>query len=254
MTPRSQRLWQWGRVLALTLVLGLMPMGIGQAGPSIYDDFDDNLIDPSRWTPVAWGLGGTARETNNHLESSLPAWSTSGGTGGFGAGYTSVCPLTGAFDIQVDYSLLAWPYSNGVRAKLSLHSSSLGPAAPLQVSGEIERTSFGVGSDFPGEPREVYVSNFGDIHRITSTSDTSGALRLVRSGTVLTGYFLRDEEWVELHSRANFTLKDLYFSLYLGSNDDAFASEDVVGSFDNIVINSGKVRPITSINCKQIGR
>lgn len=73
MTPRSQRLWQWGRVLALTLVLGLMPMGIGQASPSIYDDFDDNLIDPSRWTPVAWGLGGTARETNNHLESSLPA-------------------------------------------------------------------------------------------------------------------------------------------------------------------------------------
>lgn len=112
----------------------------------------------------------------------------------------SNCKLRGDFDVQVDYALLAWPFANGVRVGLS--------AADLGSPGAVERTSFSTYTnfDFPGEPREVYLTHLSDgVNGITETGDVAGKLRLVRTGNQLTGYAFTSGEWVPIHTAATST-------------------------------------------------
>jgi len=83
------------------------------------DDFNDNKINSSLWKSYTVGSGPTVAERNKRLEITFPA-NSSGDL--FGAGYTTVCTLTGDFDIQVDYSLLTWPKENGVRVGMGWSS------------------------------------------------------------------------------------------------------------------------------------
>jgi len=190
----------------------------------IYDDFDDNEIDHSLWTAYKSDPGPIVSESNQTLEIVYPAESDGEV---FGAGYDGLCELSGDFDIQVDYRPPVWPPANGVRVAL------------VTTFGSVERTSFGKSPDFPDQPREVYLTNFGDVvSGITGTTHLSGKLRQVRSGNTVSGYYLSDGSWVLIHT-AQATTNNAAFSLSSWSHDYAFSDEAVQATFDNMIVNEG---------------
>ncbi len=157
----------------------------------ISDDFNDNTINPLLWKSFIIGYGPTIAETNQRLEINIASYSADDPSlGAFFAGYSSVCNIRGDFDIQVDYNLLTWPYANGVRVGLGAIRNNVGNPPP-DTFGTVERTSFGYSNDFPGYPREVYLTDFSDGWIVTETTDQSGKLRLMRSGNILTQGFPR---------------------------------------------------------------
>jgi hypothetical protein len=144
------------------------------------------------------------------------------------AGYTSRCQLRGDFDIQVSYTLVTWPDSNGTRVTLT-------------TGWSVERTSLGPPKDYPGRPREVYmVETNGSAKGMTATTHRSGALRLQRVGNTMYAYRLEGSNWVLQHS-AKAVSGDLSFSIVAWSEDALFTDQDVVAAFDDFVVTSGSV-------------
>ena len=84
----------------------------------------------------------------------------------------------------------------------------------LSADRPVERVSFGDSyTDFYGYNREVYLTHFDDgVQGFISTSDTSGKLRLVRSGSTITGYYYSSNNWASIHS-SSATTDDVNFSL-----------------------------------------
>lgn len=206
----------------------------------ISDDFNDNAMNSGMWTAYVIGIGPTMAETNGQLEITIPATASDEPTrGAFSAGYSSICRLRGDFDIQVDYRLLTWPYGNGVRVGLT---SDLGAT---------ERVSFGNSlSDFPGYPREVYLTDFTlaagyNYVAVTPASfdQTSGKLRLARTGTTVTGYYsLPGGQWISIGSFNGAQVSsDVRFNLHAWSHNYAFADQNVKVAFDNFVANQGQL-------------
>ncbi len=202
----------------------------------ISDDFNDNSIDSSLWASWQGGSGQTITETNQRLEIYFPANSADDpNESSFSAGYMSVCTLRGDFDIQVDYELLNWPNSNGVRVYLLVESGA-------DADKSVGRVSFGDSyNDFYGYNREVYLTDFdGEVQGFISTSDTSGKLRLVRSGSTITGYYYSSNNWVTIHS-SSATTDDVNFYLVAWSDNDDFTDQDVKVAFDNFTVNQGQL-------------
>lgn len=95
-------------------------------------------------------------------------------------------------------------------------------------------------TDFPGEPREVYLTNFADgVQGITATADLSGKLRQVRSGSTVTGYFRSSGNWVAIHTGPA-TTADTGFALASFSGDDLFTDQAVMMAFDNFIVTQGQ--------------
>jgi hypothetical protein len=150
------------------------------AATSMDDDFRDNLLCASRWaleTPRP-GFSGVVTVLNKRLEVSV-------GPGAGGAGVISQCMLVGDFDVQVDYNLLATPVSNLYGARVGGPQLGVGPNG--QVGVERGRTAF-------------YRTIFLNGSTQTPTTDTSGSLRLVRNGEMVSGYFSRGGTWILIGS------------------------------------------------------
>ncbi len=185
---------------------------------------------PQLWTPFVEGNGPAYAFVNGRLELSMPA-SASGST--FATGLRSECQLSGDFDIALEYLLLDWPLSNGVRSGIVVGGS--------WTSGAVERTSFGSSSDYPGYPREVYLTHMGDgVNGIVETPDFAGTLRLQRSGTTLTGYRSSAEGWVEIHTGGVGT-EDVAIALQAWSHDYAFVQQAARLAFTAFEVRSGRV-------------
>lgn len=207
------------------------PTSVKQASPVLVDNFNDNAIDPSLWTAATIGAP-TVDETNQRLEISIPANSTGVR---FRAEYTSVFSVRGNFDIEVEYSLLVWPPQSGVRVGLRID-------LPGSWGGPVERVGFGESDVGEGE---VYLTHFSDgIQGKTPTSDQSGRLRLVRSGTVLTGYYFESDSWIPINS-APTIVDDVAVALAAWSHDFAFGDQEVLLAFDNFIVNQGIIVPGT---------
>lgn len=192
------------------------------------DDFDDNATDSVHWIVSSSG-GPELAETNQRIEVAIPG-SSSGPI--FSATLRTRFLLRGNFDVQVDYQLLQWPYSNGVRTSLKADFPS-----------NVERTSFGAG-EYPELPREVYYTYFADdLQGVVETGDAGGTLRLVRSGDISTGYFRAEGEWVLIHSGPGGT-GDVAIEITSYSGDWAFVGDSVGVAFDNFIINEGELIPV----------
>ncbi len=220
----SFRLRGWLPVLAV--VSALLLAGRPAAAQEYTDDFNDNTTDTFHW--AAFDAGGSEiAETNERLEVVVPA----DAQGGFiGSGYLSNCVLRGNFDMQVDFHLLQFPFQNGVRVGLAARGARVG-----------ERTSFGSSLDFAAFPREVYLTDAADgVRGIRGTTHASGTLRLVRSGSVITGYFWDPigAQWVAVHSSPS-TTADVAPLLQVWSHDYAFMDMHAHVAFDNFRISSG---------------
>ena len=194
----------------------------------VIDNFDDNAIDGAIWTRSTVGTGPSIAEVNNRLEIQFPPNSTEDPAQHvFWAGYSSMCQLRGDFDLQVDYRLLVWPFANGVRVALA---TGLGTTL---------RTSLGSSADFPGQPRETYITDFGGgVISIVPASDVVGMLRQVRIGNTVTGYYYSGGGWVAIGS-AQASTADVSFELAAWSHGYAFTGTAVQVAFDNVTLNSG---------------
>src|SRR2546428_2358687 len=161
------------RVESLLAENGCMPA----SSFTMDDNFDDNSLDPSRWSElgVPPGFSGTVIEANQRLEISL-------GPGAGGAGIASRCSLTGDFDVQVDYALLSWPPAGTNVYGVRLTATDFSPNPAFGEIGSLR----GYSTSGPGRPtQEIYGLVAHDQLAVTPTRDVYGKLRLVRSASTL---------------------------------------------------------------------
>lgn len=199
---------------------------VTQSSPSsaLDDDFNGGSIDTNKWDVVIVPFGaGTITAANQRAEMMRTA---APGTTTY-QGLQSRCKLSGNFDVQVDFALLSWPPQNfhTVRfAAQDLPQGSVGHVGIYRNSYNAEgyqmRTIGGVISDVP-------------------VSDTSGKLRLVRTGSTITGYYWNSSEFVLLASSPTTTV-DTGFLLDF-SNPLTTAPAGVKIAFDNFKVNSGTI-------------
>lgn len=214
---------------AAIVILCLAALSGTRAGAEVFrEDFNDNTINPLHWTATVYGSGPQMGALNQQLEIAFPSWSDGGD---FGAKLSTNFLFRGDFDVQVSFRLLTWPFGNGVRTALGIDWGFLYPPG-------VERLSFGQ-NDYPGAPRESYLTDLnGSVCGITGTSDTTGALRLVRTGGMQAGYRY-DNGWVlicsDSASTSDVRLQISAFTAY------QFSGWAVLMAFDDFVVNSGEL-------------
>jgi hypothetical protein len=107
--------------------------------------------------------------------------------------------LYGDFDLKVDFNLLSWPIPNGVSVGIGAGSDAMDLA--------VKRASYG--SDDPGGQREVYYAYFtyaGEEEYPpieVLTTDTSGKLRMKRTGNKVEMFYGKDGAWELIGSRTD---------------------------------------------------
>jgi len=132
----------------------------------------------------------------------------------------------------VDFNLVLWPTSSGVRVGLVIQD----PAG-----GAVERVGF-VPNDFPTFPRETYLTDFGDgVQGAVLTISFTGTLRMVRTGGVLAGYDISGSNWVLIHSGPATTADDVHLGFGAWGHNNVFGNQNVTVAFDNFVLNSGRL-------------
>jgi hypothetical protein len=200
--------------------------------PVFSDSLNGNSINPAVWKTQITGTGPVVAAVNQSIVTTLPPNSQNDPIAqGFGGGLTSICLLGGDFDMQVNFRLLLWPQSSGVRVGLLIMD------APAPA---VERVGWGP-TEALGQPREVYLTHFADNPQGgTVTSDLSGTLRMVRTGSLLTGYYLHAGSWAQIHTGPTVNIGDVHFGFSAWSHNAIFSGQTVKVGFDNFVVNSGQ--------------
>jgi hypothetical protein len=134
------------------------------------------------------------------------------------SGIASRCKVSGNYDLRVDYRLLEWPRANGVDLIFG-----------TDYQRNIGRLS---------TPADAYYAYPGGTS--LSTSDTSGRLRLVRSGDLIHGSYLHAGQWIPFWE-APVTRADSLVQLSVYADPATFAHEEVTVAFDNFRVVRGRV-------------
>ena len=116
------------------IVIALVGGVAAALAASVYDNFEDGVIDPFAWNAYPEG-GATIAETAGIMAVTIPASASGAAISGQ---LHSRCQLRGDFDIQVNFILEAWGETNGVRASLAVISADASDTSPAQI---IERAS-----------------------------------------------------------------------------------------------------------------
>ncbi len=96
-----------------------------------------------------------------------------------GASLDTTCFLLGDYDAQMEFVMDEWVPSAAPRIGLG------------DITGPVERNDYG------------YITHFPDGIIGQPAADSSGRLRMTRTGSTLTGYFWDGAAWVLIHSYAN---------------------------------------------------
>ncbi len=215
---------QTTRFYRSTVIAALGLAAVVYGAPSqaavITDNFNDNSLNTSLWTPSS--TDATVEEVNGQLE-------VTQGSSSAVSGVTLNIHVTGNFDAEVDYRLLNWPDNNRERLGLGALMASGG--------GVVERLS---DSNFGGES---YLTHFQDgVQGQTPTTDRSGRLRLTRTGDTLAGYFWTGSTWQLVHSYTNpVNAQDAYVALQAWPGFPI--SSGVKIAFDNFRLDAPQVVP-----------
>ena len=218
--------WQllyWGFCLSL---LGACPA----SAAVVSDDFDNGALNQGFWE-IAQGGGPELELRDQRLEIRVPA--TSAGEY-FAAGIVSRGRFHGDLDIQVDFHLLDYPPTNGVRLGVVIHRNGTDTSST-------QRTSLGT-RELLGAPRDVYLQDtLGALTRLP-TSDQSGKLRLTRVGAIVTSSYwdAATSDWVPFASGTG-AVEDVQIALSAWSHDLAFEDQDVRVAFDNFIVHQGEL-------------
>lgn len=217
--PRRARAVANARALALALALVGSPFSSGVA--ATIDDFSDNSTDLSLWSVINDGTGVTVQEVNQRVEIELAA-NAAGDP--FMGGYRSTAVYSGDFDVAISYSLLEWPTKNGVRVGLAMLSDTV----PLSF-WSMERVSGGAIEAYG----DVYLTDFNtSLGMLVSTTDTSGTLRVARTGNTISAWYLASGAWQLVRSEV-VSSGDLHFSFAAWSHDQYFSDQPVRVAFDD---------------------
>jgi hypothetical protein len=210
----------------LLLSLALFAAQVAPAAAATIDDFDDNSTDTSLWSVVNNGTGVTVQEINQRLEVSIAA----NAAGDFGGGYWSKAAYSGDIDVAVSFSLIDWPAHNGVRVGLSLVTDPAPTPSPTAFWAT-ERVSGGATEFFS----EVYVTDYNrSIGVLLGTADTTGALRIARTGNTISAWYLANGTWQLLRSEVVAPAGDLHIVLSAWSSDQFFTDQSVKVGFDDV--------------------
>lgn len=179
------------------------------------DTFGDGTVNTACWVVNEVG-GPTLTETSGKTRISLSAGSEGDP---FYASLLSTLRLHGDFDLVVAFSLSTWSEDNGIRVGITTDSPS-----PLSV----QRTGGG-----------IYLTHFEDGISAVPATGTSGALRLVRKGSVGSGYY-RDSRrrWALIHQGPVSTTDVRY---ELASWGHGVADQPTEIAFDDFRIQKGRL-------------
>jgi len=224
-----------GKTFMLLLAAWIFLAAPAQGG-TIFDNFDDNIINPSLWFygvypyPPLTGPYPSISETNKHLEMTFPS-SLSGSYFDAYLGFSKI--LRGDFDIQVDFNLspapLVWPTGNGIRA---------GITTGLQFN--LFRASLGQGEGGPKEEYSVFYN--GSLTEVVTT-DTAGKLRIKRTGNKVEGFYWKNGIWQSVVSYTDPTLgveTEIYLEAVTG-DPSYFSGQTVEVAFDNFRVTNSNI-------------
>jgi Domain of unknown function (DUF5050) len=208
---------------------GEKQLTVGSFGPPpsapYAESFDNNAVNPAFWT--IFSPAGTSPPTlmaqDGELEVKIPADSVSDPSlGALAVQVASRCLIGGDFDFQVDYRLLDWPAQSGIVVALGGEPDNF-----------VARAGGSSGSN------DFYFGSFPPLGWATlDTTDLSGTLRLVRSGTTSTAYVLQGGVWTPILASAT-TPEDELITLTVYSTEATFGHQAAKVAFDNFKLNSG---------------
>jgi hypothetical protein len=230
-------------VLLLTLLLlltALVPSithpRVAVAVTPLDDDFNDNSLAIGRWKAVQanndaispLGPGGTVTETNGRLEMYLNPEGLPPSDNGY-VGVGSLCGVSGDLDIRVDYTLLGdWTSSQGHWVQLFLASREDSET----YSGIIvARAALGTHHTYA---RYQPSGGFAE----EPTSDTSGRLRLVRTGSTVQAYYWNGG-WLPIGGATTWLSGNA--AVFLSLNSLGVGAPAASAAFDNLEVVQGTV-------------
>ena len=177
------------------------------------------------WSFIVQGQGPTAVIDETRLTMTLPADSSQSPLSGIiQAGAASRCQVRGDFDMSIRFRLNVWPANSGVQVLLG----------DGQLQDIVARSSE------PSGALETYLAFFPPYAASVSTTDTSGKLRLARTGATVSGYYLTDDGWVRLLTGPAQT-GDAYIVFFAWSNDSRFQHQEVQATFSDFRLAQGQL-------------
>jgi hypothetical protein len=224
---------------------------------AIVDNFDATSINTFLWAPFHDSPQQRVTQQTGELRVKIDAASAGDE---FGAGLKSRFRLKGDFDMMVDYRLITWPATNGVR--LGFEGPGFGPDSYTEFM--VKRRSHGV--EEPPTDKEVYGADFKEGEEwnggMVPTADDHGSLRLTRSGSVLTGYFSKDGGPWQFIGSHNFSTSPglpewIAVTLWANSKTEGqfpngtvkiFAGQDVEIAYDNFRVFYDQIKFISDIS------
>jgi hypothetical protein len=183
------------------------------------EDFSGPVIDSFWWdTGVSNGNVILLDTVNQNVKMYQ---NTTSGSSGFGFKY----PLVGDFEIQIDYKTTNWDLTGRDQQRIGLGGAqaSVQRVSDWWFGGEIYLTYWAGASWASG----------------TNTSDVEGKLRLVRSGSTITGMFWDGSVWKEAYDRPGVPPYsdpfDFGFSIWSGYSGTQIGN---IIEWDNVYVNS----------------
>jgi hypothetical protein len=193
------------------------------------DSFDEPSLDTSFWYALV-DPGASLALVGGQLVTSISGSAVPGGPyNQVQAEIGSPCHLRGDFDFQVDYQLLTWPRHSGYFASLQSIFADVAVArssAPWDPPYDEQYTAW---SNAPG----------GFMSNSLNTTDTSGTLRVTRTGSVVHAYERSGgSDWTQVFSDDGNSGEGIpQFGLSVQAWD--FAHLDGSVAYDNFRLNSG---------------
>jgi hypothetical protein len=186
--------------------------------------FDDFSSANARWTLSSAGTGIQGVVNGGRLVFYVdPAII---GTDVYQRWTAASCLVRGDFDLRVDYEVSGG--QSGVRAALIADGA-----------GHVERSSLSKHDIYSAG--EYYITNIsGYVPGFVPTADNRGALRLARSGNLMTSYYRSagSNHWNAIYTQY-VTTADVPFALQVWTHSWAYTNQGAKVSFDNLILASG---------------
>jgi DNA-binding SARP family transcriptional activator len=192
-----------------------------------FDSMKGGTINTQVWDFEAAGNGPTASADGDGTVLTIPAHATpTDASEALKARLATYCTLAGSFDVQVDYHVLTWPTANGV---------GIGMYAAW---ADAIRESTATGDYYVGANRIVDPPD-GPPRILASTTDSHGALRIVRGAHRMIVYDHGSGGWRQLYAFSNPTPAAVSVYLELYTTARRFSHRQVAVRLTNFRVNSG---------------
>lgn len=200
------------------------PDGVGAR--QITDTFSGNAINPNIW----WSGGNRPDAVAVSQAEGQLTVSVSGRAGNdFNAGVGTLCRAHGDFDARISFKLSAWPAFDGVQVALM----AFGDGASLV--GNVYRASASWGDSYGA----WYPQSGGTS---VAAAGSRGAMRLVRRGVTMNGYYWVSNQWVSIFA-GDVPLSDVNFNLSVFNISGAtpFGHDWATIQLDNFIVTADAI-------------